>query len=423
MFFAPALLWIGTTLLLVAPARPDLRLGARRRAAAGAPGRRGFLARQRLAARRGDQPWPGLRRPAARLRRQPRRLRRHLQPAGGGRRAADARRRRRRDGAARRDRAERGLAQRIEGCRASPRPRRSTTPTPTSGPTCRTPTGSTRRRSARRHAARLLLPRRRRRDDDPPARRTATESRLRETITDYSLKSATCCGCGCSITHRQVPRRSVPRRRHGPGVPVGARDSFMVANLSYLREADHAAGAERRVRQGLGDPGRRRRRGSPPRPGRRRRRQGHRRPGGPDQQLDHHRRPDRHQPDRGGLRDLAGGGGDGVVRRPRDRGAAARVRDDGRARRLACARSERSLERGARVLGAGMVAGRARLAAVADAGGDASARLRPAAGLARDPWGFLGLLARRAVGGAVLASVLAAISLRRLPLGQTLRED
>ena len=39
------------------------------------------------------------------------------------------------------------------------------------------------------------------------------------------------------------------------------------------------------------------------------------------------------------------------------------------------------------------------------------------------PWGFLGLLGAGAVGGAVLASVLAAISLRRLPLGQTLRED
>jgi len=39
------------------------------------------------------------------------------------------------------------------------------------------------------------------------------------------------------------------------------------------------------------------------------------------------------------------------------------------------------------------------------------------------PWGFIGLLGAGAVGGAVLASVLAAISLRRLPLGQTLRED
>jgi putative ABC transport system permease protein len=39
------------------------------------------------------------------------------------------------------------------------------------------------------------------------------------------------------------------------------------------------------------------------------------------------------------------------------------------------------------------------------------------------PWGFIALLGAGAVAGAILASVLAAISLRRLPLGQTLRED
>ncbi|OJU82827.1 MAG: hypothetical protein BGO11_04330 [Solirubrobacterales bacterium 70-9] len=39
------------------------------------------------------------------------------------------------------------------------------------------------------------------------------------------------------------------------------------------------------------------------------------------------------------------------------------------------------------------------------------------------PWGFIALLGAGAVAGAVLASLFAAISLRRLPLGQTLREE
>ncbi|MBS0548572.1 MAG: ABC transporter permease [Proteobacteria bacterium] len=39
------------------------------------------------------------------------------------------------------------------------------------------------------------------------------------------------------------------------------------------------------------------------------------------------------------------------------------------------------------------------------------------------PWGFIALLGGGALAGAVLASVVAAISLRRLPLGQTLREE
>jgi putative ABC transport system permease protein len=39
------------------------------------------------------------------------------------------------------------------------------------------------------------------------------------------------------------------------------------------------------------------------------------------------------------------------------------------------------------------------------------------------PWGFLGLLALGAVAGAVLASAVAAVSLRRLQLGATLREE
>jgi putative ABC transport system permease protein len=39
------------------------------------------------------------------------------------------------------------------------------------------------------------------------------------------------------------------------------------------------------------------------------------------------------------------------------------------------------------------------------------------------PWGFIVLLGAGAIAGGILASVFAAISLRRLPLGQTLRED
>jgi putative ABC transport system permease protein len=39
------------------------------------------------------------------------------------------------------------------------------------------------------------------------------------------------------------------------------------------------------------------------------------------------------------------------------------------------------------------------------------------------PWGFLGLLGLGALAGAILASALAAISLRRLQLGATLREE
>ena len=39
------------------------------------------------------------------------------------------------------------------------------------------------------------------------------------------------------------------------------------------------------------------------------------------------------------------------------------------------------------------------------------------------PWGFIALLGLGAVAGAVLASAVAAVSLRRLPLGATLRED
>ena len=39
------------------------------------------------------------------------------------------------------------------------------------------------------------------------------------------------------------------------------------------------------------------------------------------------------------------------------------------------------------------------------------------------PWGFLALLGLGALAGALLASALAALSLRRLSLGATLREQ
>ena len=107
-------------------------------------------ARERLAPRSGDQPRPDLRRPAARLRGQPRRLRRHLQPAGRGRRAADPRRRRHRHRTAGRDREEGSRQADRSGFWSLGRPRLSTTPMPMSGPTCRTPSESTRRRSAPR---------------------------------------------------------------------------------------------------------------------------------------------------------------------------------------------------------------------------------------------------------------------------------
>ena len=77
MFFAPALLWIGVTLLLVRLrgrvfASAAKRLGGERPSSCGVP------ARQRLPPRRRDQPRPDPGRAAARLRGQSRGLRRDL---------------------------------------------------------------------------------------------------------------------------------------------------------------------------------------------------------------------------------------------------------------------------------------------------------------------------------------------------------
>ncbi len=74
MFFAPALLWIGATLLLVRLRGRGLAWrGPSRRGRATGGSLRVVPARERRPPRRGDQPRPGRRRAAARLRRQPRR--------------------------------------------------------------------------------------------------------------------------------------------------------------------------------------------------------------------------------------------------------------------------------------------------------------------------------------------------------------
>ena len=95
MFLAPALLWIGATLLLVRlRGRAVAWLAAAPPAAGPRPGR--LPARQRRPPRRRDQPGARRRRAAAGLRRRARSLHGDLRPAGTRRRAAHARRRRRR---------------------------------------------------------------------------------------------------------------------------------------------------------------------------------------------------------------------------------------------------------------------------------------------------------------------------------------
>ena len=102
MFFAPALLWLGATLLLVRLRGRVLAWFAARIAGGRATSWPTFLLAS--AGRRGPaiNRGPARRRAPARLRRQPRRLHRHLRPAGARRRAAHARRGRGRDRAARR---------------------------------------------------------------------------------------------------------------------------------------------------------------------------------------------------------------------------------------------------------------------------------------------------------------------------------
>ncbi len=94
MFFAPALLWLGATLLLVRARGRALAWVIARAVRGRARTSRALPARQRGAPRRRDQPRADRGRAAARLRREPRHLLRDLRPAGQGRRAAHARRRR-----------------------------------------------------------------------------------------------------------------------------------------------------------------------------------------------------------------------------------------------------------------------------------------------------------------------------------------
>ena len=195
-------------------------------------------------------------------------------------------------------------------------------------------------------AARLLLPRRHREPDDEPAcsrRRDGILVSL-ETITDYSLKPGRPAeASGPRPAHRPLPRRPLPRRRHRPGVPLGA------ARLVHGRQpratsvaSTHAPGPNVVFAKTSGDP-----RAVAPQvaaatrsvraPG-----QEPRRADRADRDLDHDGRPVRDQPHRGGVR--------GGARRPRrwrsscDRRSPSAATSSRRWRRSArrCARSPRS---------------------------------------------------------------------------------
>ncbi len=179
MFFGPALLWIGATLLLVRLRGRALAWTSRRIA-----GPRHELARvsarQRRPARCGDQPRADRARAAARLRGQPRDLHGHLRPAGERRRAADARRRRRRHRAAgRRDPAQPRRPDR-RGRRVSRRRPRVDHSYAYVGPDLQDTYGIDPATFTQGHeSARLLLPRRRRRGHHgPPALPARRDPRL-----------------------------------------------------------------------------------------------------------------------------------------------------------------------------------------------------------------------------------------------------
>ena len=136
---------------------------------------------------------------------------------------------------------------------------------------------------------------------------------------------------------RQVPGRAVPRRRHRPGVPVGAEATrSWSTNLAYLEQVTHESRAERVYRRARQATPPRSPHASPTARAVRRDRQEHPRPGAADGQLDHHRRP------------VAGSAGSRRCSRSRSRlprsalfvdcrarRAPSRARDDGRARRVA----------------------------------------------------------------------------------------
>ena len=122
--------------------------------------------------------------------------------------------------------ARHGLAaQNRARCRVWWRRARSTTPTPTSAPTSRTPTASTPRASPgrQRSATRTSSGEARRRCSTACARRATAILVSKETITDYSLKTGDLLKLRV-LDHATgtVSRRAVPRRRHRPGVPLGA---------------------------------------------------------------------------------------------------------------------------------------------------------------------------------------------------------
>ena len=251
-----------------AAARPPPRARASRGSRGAAAGRRPMAHAAFLlasAGRRGAAINRGLvaRRAAARLRRRPRHLHRHLRPAGAGRRAADARRRHRRGGAARRDRPSSGLDATI--ARRPGRQRRrapSTTPTPTSAPTSRTPTGSTRRRSRGRRSCATRTSSAARAAADARAARARRRTAIlvsKETITDYSLTRG-------DLLRLRVLDRTSGRFRVVPFHVVGAvqefpsapKDSFMVANLRLPEAAAHDGGPNVVFARTSGDPAARR---------------------------------------------------------------------------------------------------------------------------------------------------------------------
>ena len=118
-------------------------------------------------------------------------------------------------------------------------------------------------------------------------------------------------------------------------------------------------------------------------------RQEHRPAGTTDGQLDHHGRSAWDQQDRRGIHDRARGGRDGPVRGPRGDRAPPGIRHHGRARRQPPLDPRLHLERGrARAARRSTPRHRPRNAARTDAGSHAPARLRSPTGRARDPVGI-----------------------------------
>ena len=141
----------------------------------------------------------------------------------------------------------------------------------------------------------------------------------KETITDYSLQPRRpAAAARARPRDRPLPRRAVPRRRDRPGVPVrAARTRSWSRTSRYLQRVTHDPGPNvvfvkrerrrvpalaRRVAAATGRDGDTR--------------QGHPPADRADGQLDHDRRPERDQPDRGGVRARARGRRDGASSSP-----------------------------------------------------------------------------------------------------------